>query len=75
MENSNWKESLLRQKFKNQFYTSYVESFKLPNTVLNFQNPSTGTGDITSGARDLFHFALNEKLKKRGKDCLVMIDN
>ena len=39
------------------------------------KNPSTGFGDVTSGARDLFHFALNEKLKKRGKDCLVMIDN
>ena len=31
-------------------------------------------GDITSGARDLSHFALKEKHKK-GKGCLVMIDN
>ena len=34
---------------------------------LNFQNPSTGSGDITSGARELFHFALKEKHKNGGR--------
>ena len=43
---------------------------------LNFQNPSTGSGDITSGSKDLFHFAFKEKHTKNGGEvCLVMIDN
>ena len=36
---------------------------------------STGSENIASGVRDLFHFALKKRQKKREKDCIVMIDN
>ena len=47
-------------------------SFKTP---FKFENPSTGSGDIPFGARDLFPlcFQRETQKKKRGKDCLVMI--
>ena len=39
---------ILTQKFKNQFYTRYAESFQLQN-CLNFEYPSTGSGEMTGG--------------------------
>ena len=42
---------------------------------LNFQNPSTGSGDITLAQETFFHFAFRVKHRKTGKDCLVMIGN
>ena len=38
-------------KFKNQFYKTCAESFLLTKAV---KNSSTGSGDITSVAKDLF---------------------
>ena len=48
------------------FFSSNVRDFLASKRHLNFQNPSTGSGDITSGARGLFPLCFQKKNKKDG---------
>ena len=54
---------------------------QLVQNLFSFQTPFkflksiTGSGEITSGARDHVPLCFERKTQKRGDNCLVMIDN
>ena len=75
----------IEEKFKLKTKLTETKKLKMNSiqgmqNLFSFQTPfkflkSTGSGDTTSGARDLFPLCFQRKTQKWGKDCLVMIDN
>ena len=68
------KTKLAKTKIQKSVLYKLCRIFSASRRRLNFENTFTGSGDISTGARKLFHFAFKEKQKKPGKDCLVMIE-
>ena len=69
------KKKLLRQKFNNQFYTRSAKSFQASTSRLNLKTYPLALEKYDVADETFFNFAFKEKHKKRGKYCLIMIDN